>query len=116
VGTWVGARMPEVHFSGSAGSGSALAMPIVAQVIRQMELDPLMSERYLTSFDLPVETYSFLECEPYYMPGIRGILDRLFRNRIERDSTYLEERFKYRRERQEEDRPRRPLFRRRFRR
>ncbi|MCA1746206.1 MAG: hypothetical protein LC655_00805, partial [Bacteroidales bacterium] len=116
VGTWVGARMPEVHFSGSEGSGAALAMPIVAQVIRQMERDPLLSERYLTSFDLPVETYSFLECEPYYMPGIRGILDRLFRNRIERDSIYLDERLKYRREREEEDRPRRPLFRRRFRR
>ena len=114
IGTWVGARMPEVHFAGSEGSGSALAMPIVARVIRQMEHDPLLSERYLTSFDLPVETYSFLECAPYYMPGIRGILDRLFRNRIERDSLYREERLKYFRESEEEDRRRRPLFRRRF--
>jgi penicillin-binding protein 1A len=116
IGTWVGTRMPEVHFAGSQGSGSALAMPIVAKMIRQMEHDPLLSERYLTPFDLPVETYSFLECEPYYMPGIRGILDRLFRNRIERDSLYREERLKYFRERDEDDRPRRPLFRRRFRR
>ncbi len=116
IGTWVGARMPEVHFAGSEGSGAALAMPIVAKVIRQMEHDPLLSERYLTPFDLPVEAYSFLECEPYYMPGIRGILDRLFRNRIEKDSTYREERSKYRREREEDDRRRRPLFRRRFRR
>jgi penicillin-binding protein 1A len=116
IGSWVGARMPEVHFAGSQGSGSALAMPIVAEMIRQMEQEPNLAERYLTPFDMPLESYSFLECEPYYMPGIRGILDRLFRNKVERDSSYREELLKYFRDREEEDKARRPLFRRRFRR
>lgn len=78
VGTWVGARTPDVHFFSAKGSGSSLALPIVAQVIGGIEKDAELSGRYLTSFGFSGEVYTFLQCDPYRQKGIKGFFDRLF--------------------------------------
>ncbi|MDT8401134.1 MAG: transglycosylase domain-containing protein [Bacteroidales bacterium] len=78
LGTWVGARTPEVHFYSEQGAGSSLAMPIIASVIKEIENSKELNESYLTSFDIEDEVYSFLECEPFRQRGIRGFFNRLF--------------------------------------
>lgn len=78
LGTWVGASTPDVHFYGGNGSGSALAMPIVANVVRGIEKDSELRRRYLTSFNLSGEAYSSLDCDPWLQTGVRGFFNRLF--------------------------------------
>ncbi|MBS0012271.1 MAG: transglycosylase domain-containing protein [Bacteroidales bacterium] len=78
IGTWVGARTPDVHFNSENGTGSSLALPLVAGVIKGIENDTDLREIYLGSFDLPGEVYSFLECDPFRQKGIRGFFNRLF--------------------------------------
>ncbi|MEX0987008.1 MAG: transglycosylase domain-containing protein [Bacteroidales bacterium] len=86
VGTWVGAGTPDVHFYSDAGSGSVLALPIVAQVIKGIEMDPGLSEKYLTAFDNPEYIYAGMQCEPFRQEGIKGIFNRLFGGDRDRDN------------------------------
>jgi penicillin-binding protein 1A len=78
IGTWVGASSPEVHFLSSNGSGSALALPIVAKVIKKIENNPELQHKYLKPFDLPESTYAFLQCNPFQETGIKGFFKRIF--------------------------------------
>ena len=78
LGTWVGARTPDVHFNSEKGSGSSLALPVVANVIREIEKDSALRKRYLTPFGFPNDVYSFLQCEPFRQNGFRGFFNRLF--------------------------------------
>jgi penicillin-binding protein 1A len=87
IGTWVGARTPDVHFYSDNGSGSSLALPIVANVIREIEKDSELRKRYLTPFALPNDVYSFLQCEPFFQKGVKGFLNRLFNRNAKKDDT-----------------------------
>ncbi|HAG16163.1 MAG TPA: peptidoglycan glycosyltransferase [Bacteroidales bacterium] len=78
LGTWVGASTPDIHFNGGNGSGSSLALPILANVIREIEKDAELRNRYLTSFAVSNDTYSFLQCDPYMQKGVKGFFNRLF--------------------------------------
>ena len=78
LGTWVGASTPDVHFNSGRGSGSSLALPIIAEVIKAIENDTRLKQAYLTAFELPTELYSFLDCDPYRQKGIKGFFKRLF--------------------------------------
>ncbi|WP_299524401.1 transglycosylase domain-containing protein [uncultured Lutibacter sp.] len=86
LGTWVGASKPDVHFYSGKGSGSSLALPIVAQVIKGIEKDDALRKKYLTSFAFPDADYSFMECEPYRETGIEGFFNRLFNNKAKTDA------------------------------
>jgi penicillin-binding protein 1A len=85
IGTWVGARNPEVHFYSRNGSGALLAMPIVAGIIKEIENDSELRKKYLTSFEFPKEVYSFLKCEPFFQKGVKGFLNRLFNRNAKKD-------------------------------
>jgi penicillin-binding protein 1A len=87
IGTWVGAFSPGMHFENSKGSGSSLALPIVAKVIKRIERDDTLRKNYLTPFDIPDETYSFLQCEPYRQKGIPGFLNRLLNEGLGKKSS-----------------------------
>jgi len=84
IGTWVGARTPDIHFFGRNGSGASLAMPAVAWILKGIEKDPGLRKKYLTPFNIPVETYSFLQCEPYRQKGVKGFFKRLFKGKKHR--------------------------------
>ena len=79
LGTWVGARFSDVHFFSSNGSGASLALPVVAKILAGIEKDPELRKKYLTPFNIPGETYSFLNCQPYRQKGIKGFFNRLFK-------------------------------------
>lgn len=85
LGTWVGASTPEIHFFSGNGSGSALALPIVAKVLKGIETDAALRAKFLTSFNIPDDFYTFLQCEPYRQLGINGFFNRLFNLNMKKD-------------------------------
>ena len=78
LGTWVGTSKNDIHFNSGNGSGSSLALPIVANILKEIENNPELKEKYLTSFDIPDEISSSIDCTPYREKGIKGFFNRLF--------------------------------------
>ena len=78
IGTWVGATSPEVHFYSGNGSGSTLALPIVANVLRAIENNDRWRKKYLTPFTISETVSNDLNCNPYKETGIKGFFNRLF--------------------------------------
>jgi len=87
IGTWVGASSPSVHFSSGNGSGSSLALPISAYILKGMEADAKLKANYLTSFEIPDEVYESLESDPYQEKGIEGFFKRLFNFKRNKNKT-----------------------------
>jgi penicillin-binding protein 1A len=65
--TRVGASSPVIHFnSGSNGTGSTLALPLVALTMKKVESDPETREQLIGSFpDLPPELAGALDCPDF---------------------------------------------------
>jgi len=63
----VGASFPSIHFNnGSNGSGSALALPLVAMTLKKVQENPALSEQLFTPFpDLPPELKNALDCPDF---------------------------------------------------
>lgn len=81
LGTWVGTSKNSVHFSSGKGAGSSLALPIVANILKEIEKDAELRKKYLTSFDISEEIYSSIKCTPYREKGIKGFFKRLFKKK-----------------------------------
>lgn len=77
-GTWVGTSKNDVHFTSGNGSGSSLALPIVANILKEIENNPKLKNKYLTSFDIPENIASSIDCSSYREKGIKGFFNRLF--------------------------------------
>jgi penicillin-binding protein 1A len=79
--TRVGALTPAIHFNhGSNGSGSALALPLVARTLRKLENDPVTRNDFIAPFpSLPAELQGALDCpdfrEENFMDRVRSIFD-----------------------------------------
>ena len=78
IGTWVGASTPDIHFNSSKGSGASLALPITATVLKKMEANSVLKNKYLVPFQISEEVYSHLATDPYQEKGIEGFFKRLF--------------------------------------
>jgi penicillin-binding protein 1A len=65
--TRVGAATPAIHFNhGSNGSGSALALPLVALTVRKAELDKETREAFIAGFPaLPSDLRGELDCPDF---------------------------------------------------
>lgn len=77
-GTWVGTSKNTIHFKSGKGSGSSLALPIIANIIKEIEKDAELSKKYLTDFNIPDDVYESIKCPPYRQKGIKGFFNRLF--------------------------------------
>ncbi len=106
LGTWVGASTPDVHFYNGRGAGSSLALPIIAEVIKNIENDERLKKAYLTTFELPDELYSFLDCKPFRQKGVKGFFNRLFGKKEKKNNSDSNL--------QEEDKKKKPFFKRIF--
>ncbi|NPD83664.1 penicillin-binding protein [Lentimicrobium sp. L6] len=83
IGTWVGARSPEVHFKGGLGSGSALALPISGDILQNIEKNKILKNEYLNSFSTDTTLLSILDCPAYKEKGVDGFFHRLFNGKGE---------------------------------
>ncbi len=84
IATRVGASIPIIHFSnGANGSGSALALPLVAKTIQNIQKNRTLSKKYFISFDkLPPEYEEELLCDDYVDDSeIEKLFDRMFKNK-----------------------------------
>jgi len=90
IGTWVGARTPDLHFYSGNGSGSSLALPVAAGVIKGIERDTKLCKKYLTPFAFSNEAYSSLQSDPYKQKGIDGFFNRLFKAKDKEENDTLE--------------------------
>ena len=80
----VGASSPGIHFdSGSNGTGSALALPLVALTLKKIESDPETREQLIASFpDLPPELEGALDCPDFKKDSFFDKFLDLFRKEI----------------------------------
>lgn len=63
VATRVGATYPAIHFNrGSDGSGSALALPIVAKTLQGVQKNPVTNQKYLRGLEVSQEYKAALAC------------------------------------------------------
>ena len=91
----VGASSPLIHFnSGAYGSGSALALPLVALTLKQAQSDPAIISRHISPFpELPPELSGALDCPDFREENLFDrIMDVIRRDRrVERDRAEREE-------------------------
>jgi penicillin-binding protein 1A len=90
LGTWVGARTPDVHFYSGNGAGGSLALPVVAGVLKGIENDENLRRKYLTTFTFFDNEKSFMQCDPFLQKGIKGFFNRLFDGKSNSKSTNRE--------------------------
>jgi penicillin-binding protein 1A len=78
----VGASSPAVHFNtGSYGSGSALALPLVALTLKKAELNPELRGELMAPFpDLPPELEGVLDCPDFKEKNILDRFLEIFKN------------------------------------
>jgi penicillin-binding protein 1A len=78
----VGAATPAIHFNqGSNGSGSALALPLVARTLKKIETDPVTRKNLIASFPmLPQELQGALDCpdfrEENFMEKVQSLFEK----------------------------------------
>jgi penicillin-binding protein 1A len=88
----VGASLPSVHFFDSRnGTGSALALPLVAMTLKSIEGNPELRNKMISPFpDLPPELAGELDC-PYFKEKnlFENVLDLFKRDKVKfnKDST-----------------------------
>jgi len=94
--TRVGASTPAIHFnSGSKGSGSTLALPLVARTLKKAESDPSTRSEFLAPFaELPVELAGALDCgdfkEDNWPEKVRSHFEKQTRTLSKKDKTLAE--------------------------
>ncbi|MBN1185311.1 MAG: transglycosylase domain-containing protein [Bacteroidales bacterium] len=86
----VGASLPAVHFNTSYyGTGSALALPLVALTLKKIQDNPKLSKRFITPFPLPdPELERQMDCPDFKETDLLdNILDFLKRKKIDYDKS-----------------------------
>ena len=79
----VGASTNAVHFNNATnGSGSSLALPLVALTLKKVQMDQVLSEQLIKPFpDLPPELKSMLDCPDFKKDNIIDKIFDLFKKR-----------------------------------
>lgn len=93
--TRVGASTPAIHFNqGSNGSGSALALPLVARTLKKVELDPGTCESLIAPFPaLPAGLQGALVCPDFRRENVMDKVKALIQSDkkvSEKDKTLVE--------------------------
>ncbi|MBN2806892.1 MAG: transglycosylase domain-containing protein [Prolixibacteraceae bacterium] len=79
IGTWVGARTPDIRFGSALGTGSALALPIAGEVLKGIENNQQLAEQFFSPFHFADSMNVDIDCEAYSPKGIKGYLERMIK-------------------------------------
>ncbi len=86
VGTWVGARDPEMHFVTKLGAGSSLALPIIGGTMVAIERSSTLRGKYIRPFDWTEDFDVEMDCEGRHeMSGMGRFLEGLFKEAPEKE-------------------------------
>jgi penicillin-binding protein 1A len=91
IGTWVGARTPNIRFSSAHGTGSALALPIAGEVLAGIQSKQALASRYFVAFSFTDSLNLVIDCEPYKTKGFKGFFERLVRPGDQKDQSIKKE-------------------------
>ncbi len=91
IGTWVGARTPDIRFGSAYGSGSMLALPIVGEVLAGIESNGFLRGKYLTKFEVSDSSKVIIDCSPYQSKGLKGFIERLVKPEQKREQKVKKE-------------------------
>jgi len=84
LATRVGASIPSIHFNnGANGSGSTLALPLIAKTLQKAQKNNRIKSKYFKAFaELPSEFEFALACDDYIENSdIEKFLDGIFKNK-----------------------------------
>ncbi len=84
LATRVGASTPSIHFNnGANGSGSTLALPLIARTLQKVQKNNRIKSKYFKAFaELPSEFEFALGCDDYIENSdIEKFLDGIFKNK-----------------------------------
>jgi len=84
IATRVGASLPIIHFNnGANGSGSTLALPLVAKTLQKVQSNKSLKRKFFTNFDdLPIALENALNCEDYMDTSeIEKLFENIFKNK-----------------------------------
>lgn len=84
IATRVGASLPIIHFNnGANGSGSTLALPLVAKTLQMVQKNRSLQNKYFTKFkNLSGELENTLNCEDYMDTSeIEKLFENVFKNK-----------------------------------
>ncbi len=112
LATRVGATLPAIHFNnGSNGSGSSLALPLVAKILQKAQKNKKLKDKYFVNFEnLPIEIENALNCNDYVdISEIEKLFESIFGNK---NTTF--EKASKKAERKSKRKKRKPLFKRIF--
>ena len=100
-GVWVGARNPGIHFSeGKNGSGSALALPIAGNIIRDVERQTELRRSYLNPIKISSKYTELMECEG---TRTKGAWNRFFESLFKKNKENEEDKEADNKEKPEDD-------------
>jgi len=84
MATRVGASMPSIHFNnGANGSGSTLALPLIAKTLQKAQKNRKIKNKYFTAFaELPVVYEHVLDCDDFIeTTDIENFFGEIFKNK-----------------------------------
>lgn len=84
MATRVGASMPGIHFNnGANGSGSTLALPLIAKTLQKAQKNKHINNKFFTAFaELPVAYEHALDCEDFIeTTDVENFFDGIFKNK-----------------------------------
>ena len=84
MATRVGASMPGIHFNnGANGSGSTLALPLIAKTLQKVQKNKSIKNKYFTAFaELPVAYENALDCDDFVeTTDVENFFDGIFKNK-----------------------------------
>lgn len=84
LATRVGASLPIVHFNnGANGSGSTLALPLIARVLQKTQYNKYLKNKYFVNFNkLPINIENALNCDDFKDTSeIEKLFEGIFKNK-----------------------------------
>ncbi|HEX3009736.1 MAG TPA: hypothetical protein VHO90_19180 [Bacteroidales bacterium] len=64
----------------------------MANILKSIETTSDLKSKYLIPFQIPEDTYAFLQCDPFHAKGVEGFFNRLFKlKKSEQDTGYVKQ-------------------------
>lgn len=77
IGTRVGASRPDIRFKSALGTGASLALPIAGKILKGIENEQQLAQKYLVPFALTDSIQNTLNCKAFSPKNFKGFIERM---------------------------------------